>query len=198
MPVYKLDPGRLPLFWDLIKPGLILGRNISGISGDWDFANRVLENALVGRCTIWLAFEPGEVVGDRYVGFGITTVNPDAFSNSKDLVLYFAYMYRTASVALRNEAAISLVKYAKKQGCQRIVMYTERPGMESIIEGFLGEHAKKRNLFTLAWRISKWPEADRTGVRRLIIIRISSSNGSGALIRFGSWYRARPILHRVI
>lgn len=147
MPVYKLDANRAPIFWDLIKPGLILGKNISGIAGDWDFANRVLEQTLLERCVIWLGFEPGEPTGDRYVGFGITTVNPDTFSNSKDLVLYFVYTYKTASMALKTEAAISLVKYAKKQGCQRIVVYTERSGMESIIEGFLGEHAKKRSLF---------------------------------------------------
>ena len=147
MPVYKLDPGRVPIFWDLIKPGLILGKNISGINGDWDFANKVLEQALVERCTIWLAFEQGEPTGDRYVGFGITTVNPDAFTDSKDLVLYYVYTYRTPSVALRNEAAISLVKYAKKKNCARIVVYTDHAKMDSIVEGFLGQHASKRQLY---------------------------------------------------
>lgn len=147
MPVYKLDPGRVPTFWDLIKPGLILGKNISGINGDWTFSNKVLEQALVERCVIWLAFDPGEPTGDSYVGFGITTINPDAFTDSRDLVLYFVYTYRAPSVALRNEAIISLVKYAKSKGCQRIVAYTEKAGMEGIVEGFMGQHAKKRSLF---------------------------------------------------
>ena len=147
MPVYKLDPNRVPLFWDLVKPGLILGKNISGVNGDWDFANKVLEQTLVGRCVIWLAFEQGEPIGDNYVGFGITTLNPDSFTDSKDLVLYYVYTYRNASMALRAEAAVSLVKYAKAKGCARIVVYTERQAMTSLIEDFLGEHAKKRNLF---------------------------------------------------
>lgn len=147
MPVYKLDAGRVPIFWDLIKPGLILGRNISGVQGDWDFANKVLEAAICNKCTIWLGFNPGEIKGDNYVGFAITYPVEDFMTGGRDLVLYFGYTYRAAGSALRNEAAISLVKEARKEKCRRLIAYTDNEGMKSILQGFLGEQAKHRSLF---------------------------------------------------
>ena len=147
MPVFKLDSNRVPDFWDLVKPGLMLGRNISGIEGDWDFANSVLEHAISEHCQIWLGFEAGEPTGDGYVGFVITHLNVDWFSKSKDLVLYFAYLYKTASDRLRTDAAMAFSKYARGLGCTRIVAYTDNAAMEKLINSFFGSHIKKRQLY---------------------------------------------------
>jgi hypothetical protein len=147
MPVYKLDQNRVPDFWDLIKPGLILGKNITGVEGDWDFANKVLEQALAGACNIWIGFEPGEVTGEKYIGFLITFIAVDRFNTSRDLVIYFAYSYRIANEAFRVELITSLLKYAKAKDCQRIVAYTEDESRGKLIEGFLGQHVNKRMMY---------------------------------------------------
>lgn len=147
MPVYKLDAGRVPIFWDLIKPGLILGRNISGVEGDWDFANRVLEQAICDKCTLWLGFHEGEVTGDNYVGFAITFTVVDQFTGGRDFVIYFLYTYRQANPGLRREAAQSLVKQAKKDGCRRILAYSDNAKLTAAIDDFLGGFVKKRTLF---------------------------------------------------
>ena len=147
MPVYKLDPNRVPIFWDLIKPGLILGQNISGVDGSHDFANTVLEQALSGACQLWMAFEPGEVKGDNYVGFFITYMVVDQFSRKKDFVIYFLYTFKNASSTVQTEAALSVFKYAKSKGCDRVVAYTENPRMEQYIKDRLGQHVKDRHMF---------------------------------------------------
>lgn len=149
MPVYRLDQNRVPDFWDLVKPGLILGKNISGVEGDWDFANKVLEQALAGTCDIWIGFEEldGEAAKDKYVGFMITFLSKDRFTAKTDLVIYFAYSYRIASDAFRTELLLSILKYAKSRNCDRIVAYTEDEKREKLIEGFLGQHVSKRSMF---------------------------------------------------
>ena len=147
MPVYKLDPNKVPVFWDLIKPGLILGKNISGVDGSHDFANTVLEQALSGACSIWLGFEPGEPTGDNYVGFMVTYIVVDQFSKHKDFVIYFLYTFMSASATLQNEVAISVFKYAKAHKCNKVVTYTENPRLEQYIKDRLGQHVRDRHMF---------------------------------------------------
>jgi hypothetical protein len=147
MPLYRLDPNKVPVFWDLIKPGLILGKNISGVDGSHDFANTVLEQALAGACQIWLGFEAGEATGDNYIGFMVTYAVTDIFSKKKDFVIYFLYTFKSASAALQGETAISIFKYAKALKCSKVVTYTENPRLEQYVKDRLGQHVRDRHMF---------------------------------------------------
>lgn len=81
-----------------------------------------------GRMQIWIEEEEGKVRG-----FVVTAVTIEEFSKTKNLLIFSLYSNGTLSAEKWKEGLVTIKEYAKKSGCNKIVGFTIKPLVESII-----------------------------------------------------------------
>jgi len=119
----KLLPDQISKFWPIIK--YAVEESLPPTVGEHpDKMNRILSAALSGKLEVWASYEHPT---NRFEAIVVTQFLYDDASNMKNLLLYCVYGYAKISESSWLEAWESMSKYAKAEGCKKIVCYTANP-----------------------------------------------------------------------
>lgn len=121
-------PEQVSAFWSIIK--YAIEESLPPTVGDHkDKMNRILSSCLSGELEVWAGYDKNEDGSIRFEGIMITTFIYDVGSNTKSLLMYCVYGYDKVSSETWAQGVAATHKYAKANGCQRIVAYTDIPYM---------------------------------------------------------------------
>ena len=133
--ITRLLPDQVSEHWDVIKyavekslPPLVTRHS--------DSMNRILSSLLSGKTGCWASYERKEE-GSNLNGIILTKIIFDDASYTKNLLLYSVYAYTKVKEVFWMEGFAFMSKYAKSQGCDRLIAYTDVP--------YLIEMAKQYN-----------------------------------------------------
>ncbi len=139
----RLASDQVARYWDFIKDGLeealppVVGMQPERMSN-------ILTAIMVDEITVWLSVEETETANE-ITGFIATSLNTDKPSGTKSLLLYAVYGVMTCTDKSWSEGLKAMKKYAKTEGCHRIVAYSDVPSIIKYVERIGGE-AKYRLL----------------------------------------------------
>lgn len=118
----QLLPDQVSRFWDIIK--FAVDESLPPIVGEHpDRLNRILSSILSGKTQCWASYrrENEKIV---FEGICLTKFLYDEASNTKNLLLYSVYGYEKTENEAWAEAFIATSKFAKANGCNEVVGYT--------------------------------------------------------------------------
>ena len=135
--ITRLLPEQVANFWDIIKYGI--EETLPPVVGEHkDKMNRILGSLLNGRLTCWASYrrENEQII---FEGICVTTFSYDESSGTKDLLIYCVYGYNKTIKETWTNGYIPIAKYAKSHKCNRIIGYTDDPGVLEIVKMFGGK-----------------------------------------------------------
>lgn len=94
-----------------------------------DSISNILHALIAGRMQCWIEQEEGAVRG-----IVVTAVVKDEFSENINLLIYSMFSNRTAKPDDWRDALSTLKIYAKNRGCYKIIAFTNKEVVESIVE----------------------------------------------------------------
>ena len=95
-----------------------------------DRMSNILTAVMTGEITVWVSAEKRES-GTVLTGMVLTTILFDGISGTKSLLIYCVYGYGEGRLESWAAGGETLLKYAKSQGCHRMIGYTD---VKSIIK----------------------------------------------------------------
>jgi len=132
----KLLPDQISRFWDVISYAVqqslppTVGENPNKM-------NRILTSALSGKIAVWASYVKGEV--NKFEGIVLTKILYDDSSDTKNLLIYCIYGYSDVGKESYLEGIFALSKYAKAQGCQQVVGYTNVGFVVDLVKALGGD-----------------------------------------------------------
>jgi len=121
----RLLPDQISAFWDIIK--YAVEESLPPIIGEHpDRMNRILSSLLSSKTECWASYrrEDERII---FEGICLTKIIYDDASGTKNLLLYCIYGYESTLEEAWMDAFRSVSKYAKAQGCNDIIGYTNVP-----------------------------------------------------------------------
>jgi hypothetical protein len=119
MKIIKLQPDQIPLFWDLIKHGVIQSYRIPE-EFQQDFTIKYLENLLLGLYQCWLGYT-GESEDKKIHAIMVTRIMDEKEYGIRTLSIVGIYGFRLIPQEM-TEATMELVEeYARANDCNVIV-----------------------------------------------------------------------------
>jgi len=122
--IAKLLPDQIARNWDVVK--YAMEQAIPELGDKPATANKLLEGFLMGRLSCWAVYRMEE---DNYrIGglFTTTIVNDDCLGTNS-LLIYTGYALTKTSAEDWLELYRILSKEAKATGCDKIIIYTDKP-----------------------------------------------------------------------
>ena len=136
--ILRLTPDQIANLWDMIKYALEQSPPIRVDVKDYRWTNRILESAMNGSISIWVAYQKSDE-GTKFEGVGITSIEVDKFARQKSLLIYYVYAYRDTNFISWQEAFDMMSKYARSRGCSKIITYSNNEQIISLAEGVGGD-----------------------------------------------------------
>lgn len=142
----RIVPEKVPIFWNLVKPGLLISQSIMATSS-WHSSNIVLEKCLCNEMQLWLAF--GESLED-YVGFVVTYLWHNPFDKSTSLFIYLVYSYVEVPEIIFAQGLDAIAAYAKRRGCVTITFVSPRKGLGEMVTKVFGNEVRSETFYIVA------------------------------------------------
>ena len=120
----RLLPNQVVNVWELLKEG-IKEAFPPFLKLDEDKLNRILETLLAGDMTCWVSYNN---LGQPH-GFALANFIYDYPSQSKNLLLYVIWSKGDATDKVWADSYRPVLAYAKQEGCDKIVGYTNNKRM---------------------------------------------------------------------
>jgi hypothetical protein len=131
----KLLPDQISSFWPVIK--YAIEESLPPMVGDSpDKMNRILSSCLSGGLEVWASYQH---LDNKFEAIVVTQFLYDDASNMKNLLLYCVYGYVKISETSWVEAWEAMNKYAKANGCKKIVCYSANPFIVEQAKAFGGD-----------------------------------------------------------
>lgn len=119
----RLLPEQASEHWDEIK--VAINAALPPIAGmQSDRMSNILSGILTEDITVWISTEKREDA-NLITGIVLTNFTYDKPSGTKSLLLYCVYGYGQGRLESWSEGYETLRKFAKGQGCNRIIGYTD-------------------------------------------------------------------------
>ena len=123
----KLLPDQIANFWDIIK--YRIEQSLPPTVGEHpDKMNRILSSCLSGKIQCWASYIRSEDK-TKFEGIVLTQVLYDDAWYTKNLLIYCLYGYEEIDKQSWFNGLKSIAKYAKKQGCNQVIAFTDVPYM---------------------------------------------------------------------
>ena len=133
----KLLPEQVSKLWDIIK--YAVEQSLPPIVGEHpDKMNRILSSLLSGKIQCWASYVRNEK-STKFEGVVLTEMLYDEASCTKNLLIYCLYGYEDVANDSWINGVKTLAKYAKGQGCNQMLAYTDVPYMIKMTEKLGGE-----------------------------------------------------------
>jgi hypothetical protein len=133
----KLLPDQVSEFWEIIR--YAIEQSLPPIAGEHpDKMKKILMSLLSGKSQCWINSDVGE---DRRVleAVVVTKIFYDDASDTKSLLIYCLYGYENIKQSSFTSALKTLVKYAKSESCERVIAYTNEPGVVKLVNRLGGD-----------------------------------------------------------
>lgn len=122
-------------YWDFIKEGLEAALPpVVGMQSDR--MSNILGAVLSGSLTIWVSTNKEK--DNTIDGFCATSINTDAISGTKSLLIYAVYGINSVDQSWKNGMK-TVREYAQGQGCHRILAYSDVPSILAMVERLGGD-----------------------------------------------------------
>ena len=124
-------------FWDIIR--YAIEQSLPPITGEHpDKMKKILMSLLSGKSQCWINSDIGE--GRRVLeAVVVTRIFYDDASDTRSLLIYCLYGYDFVKQSSFTSALKALVKYAKSESCERIIAYTDKPGVVKLVNRLGGD-----------------------------------------------------------
>ena len=133
----KLLPDQISKFWDIIR--YAIEESLPPVAGESpDKMKKILTSLLCGKSECWASYEKTEEIR-KLEAIVVTRISYDDVSDTRSLLIYSLYSYEGMSQASWKSGLTSLVKYARSKKCERIIAYTEVPGIIELVNRLGGE-----------------------------------------------------------
>lgn len=113
--------------WSVIKEGIMRSLPPT-VPLSEDSISGILSSLISGRLQCWI--ENGE---EEIKGLVLTGVMEDEFAGIRNLLIFSIYSNRTSSPEDWRDGINTLKAYAKGRGCYKIIAFTDREIVESIV-----------------------------------------------------------------
>lgn len=117
----RLQEGQIAEYWPEIKVAINMALPPI-LKGEGDRTNKILESMLVGNAQCWVSVNRDSKKMDGVI---TTAVVEDMLSGAKSLMLYTIYVDGVSMASSWKEGFETLSKFAKSQGCNRLVGFTK-------------------------------------------------------------------------
>lgn len=129
--IIKLQPDQVPLFWDLIRHGVINAYKIPK-EFQQDFVINYLKNLLSGMYQCWVGYEVKDGV-KKLTAIQCTRIVDEKEYGIKTLALIGIYGYRLIPEEMIKEVSEALEEFAKSNGCNVMVTEYSSKRVENIL-----------------------------------------------------------------
>lgn len=126
----RLEPGQVGDYWELVKLGLTGG--LAGADRSQVRDQNILEQLIAGSMQCWLL-----VSSEGVEAMATSQIYEDAITLEKIFYIYSLWSYNETGTVPMDEwvkAFNGLRDYADKQGCTKIVSYTNEDRVKAIYE----------------------------------------------------------------
>lgn len=133
----KLLPEQISEFWEVL--GDSIEQALPPITGNGvDRMEQLLSSLLSGILQCWASFTTidGQV---NLNGVVVTGIVHEQFSLTRDLLIYAVYGFGSATRKDWQEGYAALQKWAAASGCERLIGYTDVPGIIEFVKRSGGE-----------------------------------------------------------
>lgn len=133
----KLLPDQISKFWDIIR--YAIEQSLPPIAGEHpDKMKNILMSLLSSKSQCWASYDIKE---DRRIleAIVITRIFYDDASDTKSLLIYCLYGYEHIKQSSFTNGLKALVKFAKSEGCERVISYTNEPGVVELMNRLGGD-----------------------------------------------------------
>ncbi len=118
----KLLPDQISKFWDILKYAIQESLPPT-VNEHPDKLNRILTSALSSSIDIWVSYNKlNNVI--KFEAVVLTKITYDDTSCTKGLLIYCLYGYDSVDKQSWSEGLKTIVKFAYKEKCSRILAYT--------------------------------------------------------------------------
>ena len=137
----KLTADQIANMWDILKFGI--ENSLPPIAGEGpDKINKIFEALLSGGYDCWLGYEKDEENCKLKLGhMVVTTINKDNASDTNNFLIYTMYGFRPMSDDEWLGGYMTLAKYAKAKGCNRMIAYSNEPRVLDIVDKIGGDRS---------------------------------------------------------
>lgn len=132
----KLLPDQVASYWEVIWPAIEGALPPTASEDGGERKNWILSRLLSDRMQCWALIERSKD-GDQIIyGIGTTTITEEMCSGARDVLLYSVYAFPGLRKDHLIDAFSAISKWAKSQGCKRLVGYSSNPEWMKTAEKF--------------------------------------------------------------
>ena len=102
-----------------------------------DRMNNILANLLSSAMQCWISYNRSN--SNKFEGVVVTEIILDRVDRSKALLIYSLYGYEIASRGSWLEGYTALSKWARSEGCSKIIGYTNNERVIRVVKGLGGD-----------------------------------------------------------
>ena len=138
----KLTADQIANMWDILKFGI--ENSLPPISGEGpDKINKIFEALLSGGYDCWvrLSARRRRKANLNLESMVVTTITTDHASDTNNFLIYTMYGFRPISDEEWLEGYMTLAKYAKAKGCNRMIAYSNEPRVLDIVDKIGGDRS---------------------------------------------------------
>jgi hypothetical protein len=123
----RLSPEQIVSIWERIRP-LALENLIPKVGRSPEVVFRVIQSLLTESLQLWAGIEDreGELI-DRIYGFLATTIDIDAITQERNLLLYSIFSIKEIPISIWIPGLAILQQYKEENHCRKIIAYTDVP-----------------------------------------------------------------------
>lgn len=147
--IIKLQPDQIPLFWELIRKGIISAYKIPK-EFQQDFTNKYLENLLLGMYQAWIACQIDDEGEKRLVALACSKIVNEKEYGVRTLALIGVYGFRLITDEVLEKVTEGFEAYAKANNCNVIATEYSVKRVEDILNrmGFEKHITVSRKILT--------------------------------------------------
>lgn len=132
----QLSLDQVAKLWDVIKYSV--ERSLPPIVRESpDTMNNILANLLSSAMQCWISYSRED--SNKFEGVVVTEITLDRVDRSKALLIYSLYGYEVAGRGSWLEGYVALSKWARSEGCSKIIGYTNSDKAIRVAKGLGGD-----------------------------------------------------------
>jgi len=131
----KLLSDQIANYWNVIR--YAIEQALPPIANEeYNKMNRILESLLNGSMDCWVSVDEEN---KKIEGVMVTTFSEDYCSGVRNLLVYSVFGYNEISNKSWSEGFETISKWAKHNGCYRIIAYTDVERIKEVVKSLGGE-----------------------------------------------------------
>lgn len=147
----KLTPDQIASNWEFLKQNIFINSPLEVGIEVKSRLNNILQLLLVDELQCWAAVRKVELESKcDILGFALTQVLENNITGSKNLLLYSAVGFNDSfTINMWRSFLLTLVRYAKGQGCNTVFAYTNNQGLIDLAQKLHGDVSQRMVVFSL-------------------------------------------------